>query len=416
MSRESMTGAVLRERRYALEWSAEAAGSLYGESVRGKPITRKAYLKMEEGYLPADPKRRLILGAMLGLAPAVLLGEDLVQQISERFLSLSVSRKRSKPFDLAEYSKKLTVYHKQGYRGSGEQALADIISRIYTLHDSIPYASGQKEQMKRLLGSYQLMLADFYRELGYQGQALDCVNKALGLAHSEGYLDLEATMLYKRGTFYFDQWRLKEALDDLQAAQALETSSPKVRASRYPVPPQVRGCILNVRGLTQVRQAQSETQMSAALKLLDASETYVGRAEKTDIYLTRLTGEFYLRHRTKALLEAPLPRLQRPEQASKLLNEMERAVQPQEKRLHGYERLNNALIQSYIYLDQGYYPIASTLALEALSIMQQIKSQIHLPSLIRLHERLQASSYGKSLEVAEVGIGIAKAQYAHLFD
>jgi hypothetical protein len=415
MSRESMTGAVLRERRYALEWSAEAAGSLYGESVRGKPITRKAYLKMEEGYLPADPKRRLILGAMLGLAPAVLLGEDLVQQISERFLSLSVSRKRSKPFDLAEYSKKLTVYHKQGYRGSGEQALADIISRIYTLHDSIPYASGQKEQMKRLLGSYQLMLADFYRELGYQGQALDCVNKALVLAHSEGYLDLEAMALYERGELYFDQWRLKEALDDLQAAQALETSSPKVKTPRYPVPPQVRGRILTIKGLNQARQAESESEMSAALKLLDASETYVERAEKSDIHLIGLASAFYLRHRAKALLEAPLMKFHQPGQASKLLDEMEKVARPQERRTHGYERLGSAIIQSYIYLDQGYYPIASTLALEALSIMQEIKSGMHLPTLTRLHERLQASSYGKSLEVAEVGIGIAKAQYAHLF-
>lgn len=196
MSRDVAAGNKLRGERIELEWSADQAASIYGQAVKGTPITRKAYLRMEEGYLPKDPRRRWILARMLGIAPVVL---GLSTPESAKYISYSPS-KRAKPVDMSEYRAALLSYWKHGSSGSVQGALKDITRRIYALHDTIPYVSpNQKDPLKRLLCGYQMRGAEFVRELGYDAKALDHLNKAVILAHEEEFLDLEAAALYRRG-------------------------------------------------------------------------------------------------------------------------------------------------------------------------------------------------------------------------
>ncbi len=95
-------GNMLREKRLEQKWEAAQAALIYGEAVRGDPITRKAYLRMEEGYLPKSPRRRLILAAMLGLSPLVfgISGSNVARTIE--LLSPVDSSKRAKSLNLRD--------------------------------------------------------------------------------------------------------------------------------------------------------------------------------------------------------------------------------------------------------------------------------------------------------------------------
>src|SRR5713226_6067577 len=194
MLRDVEAGNKLREGRLELGWSAEQSAHVYGEALKGIPITRKAYLRMEEGYLPKDPKRRMILAWMFGLTSTLLLEENLIQNAQDDFsLPVKISRKR-KVIDIAEYHTTLSAYSEQGYNVTVENALRDMTRRLRILHENVLYVrSPQKEEMKQLLCGYHMNLAEITREQGYFKQALDYLNDAIILAQEEHFTDFEAT-------------------------------------------------------------------------------------------------------------------------------------------------------------------------------------------------------------------------------
>jgi len=81
-----------------------------------------------------------------------------------------------------------------------------------------------------------------------------------------------------------------------------------------------------------------------------------------------------------------------------------------QKRIHAYYVLVNNIILARYYVDKGYYPIATTLTEEALSQIQNMHSTAYLPAIMRLYEKLKDSSYGKSVEVAELGLRLLFVQ------
>src|ERR1700687_1000780 len=122
MLREVELGKKLHEARLQLGWSAEQAASFYGSAFKGIPITRKAYLKMEEGYLPQSLNRRAILAGMFGLVPTLLLSVR-TQETDEDIARIPASKEyvvNSKSF-----RSKLLMSWNQGYKGNAEEALRD---------------------------------------------------------------------------------------------------------------------------------------------------------------------------------------------------------------------------------------------------------------------------------------------------
>jgi len=77
--------------------------------------------------------------------------------------------------------------------------------------------------------------------------------------------------------------------------------------------------------------------------------------------------------------------------------------------------MDSLVIESRVYIDQECYPIATTLALDALKIMQEVRSSIYLPTLRNIHEMLKASPEGNSSEVAELGIRLLFLEYPDVF-
>nr|BBH86365.1 hypothetical protein KTC_11160 [Thermosporothrix sp. COM3] len=406
---EKELGRVIRNKRIEKGWSAEKLGSLYGNAVRGYPVQQDAIYMIEEGHLPKNIKRRLVLAGLLGIPP-LLLCPDLQ---AEADVSIP-----EHPLDRTEYTTALNAYWQKGYKGSPEHALNDLHERLQTLHNSVLYASApQKEQIKRLLCSYHVRRAYIANELGRASLALSHFHKAITLATEEEFTDLHAMALYRRGEFFFDRAELKHAEQDLQAVLQLtrSTSSSSNKTRKYAPPERIKGRALNILGLTQVWKARNEAAFGQALKLIDESEKYIELDPGGDIYTIELTPQFYLINRARALVEVNNVKLQRSTQAQDILDELEQHQARKGKRIHNYERLNNIFILARSHFGKGYYPIATTLAQEALSLMEEMQSYIHLPVIKRLYEDLSSTSYGKSDDVAALGLQILFLEYAGMF-
>lgn len=352
---------------------------------------------MEEGAIPQDPKRRWILSTIFNIPPAIM-GLKAVPSPK-----LPRSARRTAPVDIKEFQNALHSYWTQGYQGQPAAALVDLEYRINSLHDHVLYVrSPEKDQMMRLLCGFHMRRAEIARELGYDKTALDHVNKALILAKDNNYLDLAATAFYRRGEMAFDKWKLQSALSDFQAAISLKT-----------IPPQAKGRSLHVAGFTLARLSLSKNDMKEAISMMDEATPYIG-ATKSDCAIS-LTGEEYYRFRAMALVSPAERILHMPDAAEDSLTEMLKHSTPELKRFHGYQLIGQNLVQAIIYIDKGYYPIATTLVQEALTIMKQIQSTVHIPTANRIYAQLQASSYGKSTEVAELGLQLLFLQIPQMF-
>jgi tetratricopeptide (TPR) repeat protein len=394
-------GNKLREGRLAKGWSTEKAGRVYGEAVKGKPITGRSYVRMEEGYLPQNPKRRLILAGMFSIAPALLLPE-IVKEISED----SVPAKKGKTIDLKEYHTNLITSWKQGYQGRTDEILRETLRRISTLHNKVLYSGPQQTVMMQLLCGYQIWYADLAREQGYYKQALDHYNMAITLAHQEGYTDFEAAAISKRGNLFLDEYKLQPAFRDFQ------------EAATFNVPDQLKGRILSLQALTQMKLAQTENDKKAALHLIDTTENLASPVPQDTLYLSEFSMGRYLRFRANTLMEAPIKKLRSPEQATEILDELEvqnRSSKYGEKRHSAYHQMECNLAYARVYRDQEHYPIVVTLLQDTLELTQEVNSQVHLRSISNLLDDLKITDYGKKDEVAELGIALMKAQYPHLF-
>jgi tetratricopeptide (TPR) repeat protein len=234
--------------------------------------------------------------------------------------------------------------------------------------------------------------------------ALDHFNKAIILSHEEAYHAFEAAALERRGAFFFDTLNLKRAIQDFNAAAAIDT------------PPQLQGAILAIQGLALMNIARSDREKTQALNLIDQAEHETGPTFEDVLYQQSLPQRRYLRYRARALMAAPVKQLRSPEQATEILDELSSITPLGLKRLDLYQQVETNMVQAQVWVDQGYDPIATTTAQESLDLMKQVNSYIHLPALTRIHEVLKTSFYGKSVDVARLGSEIIKAKHFHLFD
>jgi hypothetical protein len=385
-----------------LGWSAEQAAGVYGKALKGVPITGKAYLKMEEGYLPKSLKRRAVLASMLGIAPAFLLPDIATENFED-----SITPK-SKALNLKEYRTNMVTTWKNGYQGSADEILRDTLRRINTLHNKVLYANTiEQEEMKQLLCGYQIWYGDLAREQDSYTRALEHYNMAVTLAHQEKYTDIEAAAICRRGNLYLDQYKLKPALQDFQQAASFEVSD------------QLKGHILSLLSLTQMRLAHTDQERTAALQLMDSTENMADAPVEETVYLAQYPVGRYLRFRANILMAAPMKKLRSSTQAAEILDELElrnRRDTSTDKRHNVYHQVECNLAYARIFQDQEYYPVVTTLLQDTLKLTQEVNSKVHLHSILNIHDDLKVTDYGKEESVAELGVAITKAQYPKFFN
>ena len=402
MGRDRELGLLLRTKRVERGWSVETVAALYGEAVRGTPVTGGAIHTMEEGQLPQSPKRRWVLARMFDIAPAVLG----LQAIKAPNGKAPVPPRRSRHVDVEEFQTTLHRYWQQGYSTTAEGALSDLGTRINALHDTVLYSS-EKQAMKRLLCGYHLQRAQVAKELSYTITALDHLNKAVTLAKEEEFLDWYATALYRRGGFYLDKWDITRAKQNLFAAQKV-----------MHVPPQVKGRILNVLGGTEARIARTHAEMAQAIHWVDLSEPYITEENGDDRegVTLDLTQARYLKNRALALVSPEIKKIHLTDEAYHTSTLVAQKIDAKQKRSSDYHMLDTYIVQVLCYLDQGYHPVATSLSIEAIQMMIKMKSTIYLPTIERIYNDLKASPYGKSEEVAELGLQLLFVQFPTLLE
>jgi transcriptional regulator with XRE-family HTH domain len=94
MDRDVEIGRLLREKRLERGWSAETVAELYGNAVRGEPMTANAIFNLEEGIIPKNRKRRWVLARMLDIAPAAL-GLEALQETRGKIPLFPLKRNQS---------------------------------------------------------------------------------------------------------------------------------------------------------------------------------------------------------------------------------------------------------------------------------------------------------------------------------
>ncbi len=401
-------GHMLRERRLELGWGANQTAILYGEAVRGVPITRKAYLRMEEGYLPQSPKRRLLLAAMFGLAPVALGLPEIVVNTFVEPLSLVSRTSKTKALNLREYHASLLSYWKQGYNHADPLAtMKNLSQRIQVLHNNVLYrSSSEQEEIKKLLCAFHIRYGHIAREQGFEKSAVDHFRKTIILAHEEGYTDLEASALHSYGAYFFDRGDFKNASRQFAASLHLKAS------------PTIKGCTLALNGFSQACIATSSDDIAKALTLVDISEDMLRYKPGPQDELSQvvLTPEGFYLFKARTLVASPLKKLRAPDAAEKAVNEALKLMKPDAKRHAAYRKLESNIVLSQAWLDRDYYPIATTLVQDALTIGAELGSDIHLQFVERIYTDLQSSSYGNDVEVAKLGIQLAKLKHIQMFN
>ncbi|HEU5378004.1 MAG TPA: tetratricopeptide repeat protein [Ktedonobacteraceae bacterium] len=407
---DATLGYMLRERRLELGWDdVTQAAILYGEAVRGVPITRKAYLRMEEGYLPQSPKRRLILAAMLGLAPAVLGVPEIIGKVTVAPSAPVSSSPKVKALNVKEYRAALLSYWRQGY-SDPHTTMRSISQRIQILHNNVLYcSSSEQEEMKRLLCGFHIRYGDIARKQGFDKSAIEHFRKAIILAHEEGYKELEASALHMYGAYFFDKGDFKNASRQFAASLRLKAS------------PAIKGCTLALNGFSQACLATDD--IVEALMLIEAAEKMLDyKPEPQDeIGQVVLTPEGFHLFKARTFVASPVKKLRVPDAAEEAITETIKLMSPdtrtdRNRRHIAHRQLESNLVMSQVWLDRDYYPIATSLAQDALKIGEKLGSNTYLSFVDRIYTSLQSSSYGKDVEVARLGIQLTKLKHNQMFN
>jgi hypothetical protein len=347
--------------------------------------------------VPNDPYRRWVLATLLCIPPALLLGESFTQEVLPKQSSLHLRHEES--IDLEEYSTSLLSYAVQDYNGVADVsgALKDMHRRIHKLHSESPYSS-QKEKMMLLLCGYHIRAGSI----------------AIILAEEHHYDALYVAALDKRGALLMDQGNVVEALKSFEAAKYAIDHPNKTEEGHSYISPPSQGGIYIALAKAKAHMAERPADLDAALKLVDEAEGLIGQKNSepdlTAVYsIMRSAAELervYL-ERSAILLEPALQDLHRPMTAQGQIDLAIENASPYSSSRKHQAYIN--ILQARSWYDRGYHKIATTLATEALVVMKEINSRANINRIAQLHSDLKESSYGKSTDVAWLGLELAKA-------
>lgn len=389
-------GRVLREARLAKGWTRADLAEVYGRFFHDESISEDT-IRMWEDYnkVPKAQKRRQALAFLLDI-PITALGLEPLIAFTTRVLREPVL----KGIDVTSATAKLQVYKMQNHASTAGPLLTDILGTIHSIHDEIPYVTSKKRtQFLLLLCDYQQFVASLYRDQSQYSAALYYQNKAYAVAKTLQDPEQLALILWRRGITYDCQGNFQAAISDFLAAQHYEARTAHLK-----------GTIWASLGHAQAQYATSQTEQKVAFLSFDKAAQLLDKTKgEPDDYFIKFNAEGFHLNRAAAWVTATKKELRSPSHAFDGLTCV--PIDEQRKRRYTY----STYIQARSWFEDGQYPIATQIARDALAVATEINSQVNIQHITRLYEELKATNFGKSPEVAELGLEIIRAQNREMF-
>lgn len=275
-----------------------------------------------------------------------------------------------------------------------------LASQLYSL---VPHlASEERPRVLELAAMFEQYMINVAREICDYETVYSHADQVVAVARQLGHPDLLAQALTRRAMAAFEQGDPHAATPDIEAALAV---------SRHATP-YVRGDVLLESGMILAHAGRELSDMRAVHRFMDQSGKVVQSLSggEEDRYFLRFDIGFYHMRRARMLIGLARQFTQMKKQlAREALDELELAGRKTDQTFSRRQAIVNLLrAQAYAELDE--YPEATHLALQALPVFQQIRSQVNAVQVGRLYQELLASSYGESPRVARLGWELADSQ------
>ncbi len=389
-------------------------GQLYGQAVKNKPYTKeRMYQMIRENSFPHDPKRRWIIAKILQIPP-IYFGVSTLDELLPKPVPTfpektapKVIRKKS-GLDIEEFQRALVSAEKSYTTQTTHASLKEIAMRLRYLHDEALYKTGEDgKRLRQLVCGYQMTAGNILRDLLRVDEATEHLNKAVILARENQYEELYVSALVRRGVLFLDRGKVASYQDHTRAQRhftAALRDFQEAQKHRDHVGASSRGSIFLLTGTTLAHTASDAQDLSKALKDVNKAEGYIQQGKAKD------KGIYYL-DRASLFMASPLDKLHDLAGTFEALEEAANSIHPDMPRLYAYMLITEASA----HLEKKWYPTATQTANEALMQLKTLQSSLNIARLATIHQRLQASDYGNSMEVAELGIELLKVQYPYLF-
>jgi len=389
-----MYGSIIKQARLAKGWTREDLALLYGEFFHEISINSET-IRMWEDYdkLPKKPKRRQVLALLLDL-PLAALGVDAALHMT------AMTTAPATTINVAQATELLRQYKQQNHATTVGSSLSNILTTIHQIHDEIPYTSPpERSQFLYLLADYQQFVASIFRDSTDYGQALLYQNKAYAVAKNIDDPEQTALVLWRRGITYHEQGNMTAAISDFEAAQKQQPSSVNLQ-----------GVLWMSLGHVQAHAATDRSSLATAFQSFKHAELLLDAAvDEDDPYFIKFNEEGYHLNKASAFLGSPVKQLRSAEEAFTELAEV--PVNLDRKRRYAY----SSYLQAKGWLEDGELPMATQISLDALEASGEINSVVNIQRIQGLHQTLRDTNFGKSPEVARLGLEVERLVRPELF-
>lgn len=400
LARREQYGAILRYYRQKAGWKAWQLAELYGEATRTNDddtIDVSHILKMEtKNMVPKDRKRRWILARILDI-PLVLLGLEAMPNMGQLLSFTKIDRD--------EYETALKRYTQGWHDRSAFSALMDIKERITNLHNELPYADDRLHLVALTCG-YHLVAADIAHDNLDHQTAVGLLQKAKILAESEPGLD-DVQIFILRQLVGVCMEHAEIAGEGEGYTRALEYNA-QAQLLRPRVHPFFQSQFDMESAIIKASAAKSPNDLARALKTLDLARIGARPDETSVPVIAILDQERMLLNQAWAHLQYPLHTKATATQALESLENAERVGIGSPSR-----NAFKATLEARAWFQSGELE-AATAYTEA-AIDQVGDSKINLARLDGIYQQLRKTSFGKSPDVAHLGVRLLKAQNPGMF-
>ncbi|MBV9691697.1 MAG: hypothetical protein JO202_18525, partial [Ktedonobacteraceae bacterium] len=360
-------------------WSKKQFGYLYGRAARDKPFTERwVQMQVKASSFPDDGERRWVIANLLNIPPA-LLGVTHLDELLTHPQMPDTPVEKSTAIDLAEYRARLPIYWKQQNTHTAAPALKHVLLRLKRLHSNyFEVAPESRTKLVRLLFDYHHLAVRISSDLQQFTEAIVHLNKAYAIARFLEDSERETLTLFRRGYILLEKGDAATALVDFTAARSLER---KISAP-------LRGSILLGQARTLARAGQDNQDLKQAQHWMDDAGTVLSASKWADAHFIHFDQVWYHLERATGLLASPSRRLRFPREA---LAAVDTAFSLATNTAQLSVNRAGEMLQAKAYLDQGYYPIATTLAHNALHAAKDVPRSV--ASIARICDALKESSY-----------------------
>jgi tetratricopeptide (TPR) repeat protein len=387
--------------------------------ARALSITDKAVRDMEKRNIGLDSiARRRVLALLLDIPPAVLgiITLELQHQKAVSTRTLAIASTEKGDFDLAFYKDRLKTIWNRNHINTAQDRLAQIAADMVSITTAFPYISGDDEkEVRAVLCRYHQLHAHILRDQGRYDAAIVVLEKAAILAERAENPHLLAVTLLRIGSVLRDRGDVTFAQAKIEAARGNSTGANQKRRQANAdyitaldqyirirglerMPPALNGVLLFDEGYAQAHLAhRNRDAVFAALTLLKDGGKIIAetRSILEDEFSIRITERTYRNTKAAALLAAGWPR----EALHELTNLMDLSPEGDMTRQNAY----TDYLWSQAYADLGLIDAAATPAQDALVVMKQIKSRVHILRVAGLQGQLSQLD-SKHIEVIRLGV------------